>query len=253
MNNITRKGYRFVGWYIDPEFTKRINPGGVLPHTVTLYDQWVPEVYSITYDCNGGINSRRNPRRVTVESGLLTLFPAYKKNRQFVGWSYQGDLIEFLPVQITEPITLKAEFKELTTIAFDTDGGGKIQPKSTNEFGFLEPFRDPRRLGYRFKGWYLDPKRIIPFHFDLPLKENITLYAKWEIERFHIQYHLDGGIASRKNPKTYTYFDETHMLLPARKKGYRFVGWFDPRGNPLSEIRERSLGDKEIFAKFEKL
>ncbi len=39
MNNITRKGYRFVGWYIDPEFTKRINPGGVLPHTVTLDDR----------------------------------------------------------------------------------------------------------------------------------------------------------------------------------------------------------------------
>lgn len=34
-----REGYQFVGWYIDKECTKRLNPGGVLPHSVTLYDK----------------------------------------------------------------------------------------------------------------------------------------------------------------------------------------------------------------------
>ena len=28
-----REGYQFVGWYIDKECTKRLNPGGVLPHS----------------------------------------------------------------------------------------------------------------------------------------------------------------------------------------------------------------------------
>ena len=35
-----REGYQFVGWYIDKECTKRLNPGGVLPHSVTLYDKF---------------------------------------------------------------------------------------------------------------------------------------------------------------------------------------------------------------------
>ena len=33
-----RKGYLFGGWYIDEECTKRLNPGGILPTTMTLYD-----------------------------------------------------------------------------------------------------------------------------------------------------------------------------------------------------------------------
>ena len=71
-----RKGYTFDGWYIDPEFTKRLNPGGILPHELTLYDKWSLIEYDITYDLDGGINSENNPKTVNIESGVLPLYPA---------------------------------------------------------------------------------------------------------------------------------------------------------------------------------
>ena len=57
-----RKGYLFGGWYIDEECTKRLNPGGILPTTMTLYDKWIPIWYKIHYDLDGGMNSRLNPQ-----------------------------------------------------------------------------------------------------------------------------------------------------------------------------------------------
>ncbi|WP_369525305.1 InlB B-repeat-containing protein, partial [Ileibacterium valens] len=38
MENLERTGYRFDGWFVDEARTKRINPGGKLPGSVTLYD-----------------------------------------------------------------------------------------------------------------------------------------------------------------------------------------------------------------------
>ena len=32
-----REGYQFVGWYIDKECTKRLNPGGVLGSLTPLF------------------------------------------------------------------------------------------------------------------------------------------------------------------------------------------------------------------------
>ena len=51
-----RKGYHFAGWYIDKECTKRINPGGILPHTMSLYDKWIPIWYPVVYQKDGGMN-----------------------------------------------------------------------------------------------------------------------------------------------------------------------------------------------------
>lgn len=247
-----REGYQFIGWYIDPQYTKRINPGGKLPGAVTLYDKWVPIIYPVRYQCNGGINSRRNPRYVSVETGVKKLYPPQKKGMRFVGWSLDGKLIEYLPPRITRPITLEAQFRELCTVRFESNGGGRIPDKTTDEFGMIELFRPPMRMGYEFAGWYLDENLTFPFEFDMQVNESMTLYAKWNVKMYDIRYHVDGGVSSRMNPKQYSYFDQDIVLAPARKKGYRFTGWFDARGNALNHIRHHSIGDKEFFARFEK-
>ena len=69
---------------------------------------------------------------------------------------------------------------------------------------------------------------------------------------YKITYDLNGGLSSRRNPKSYTYFSDTIHLLPATKPGYEFVGWFDERGNELNVIREHSMGNKHLIAQFRK-
>ena len=80
---------------------------------------------------------------------------------------------------------------------------------------------------------------------------SLVLYAS-VISQYKITYDLNGGLSSRRNPKSYTYFSDTIHLLPATKPGYEFVGWFDERGNELNVIREHSMGNKHLIAQFRK-
>lgn len=249
---IQKKGYQFEGWYIDQEYTKKINPSGRLPHTMTLYDKWVPIHYPITYNCGQGVNSRKNPRFSTIESSAILLYPAKYPGMIFAGWYDQDQKVTTIPEQLDHPMHLIAKFREPCTVYFETGYGANIYPKKVNDQGFLEEFASPMRLGYTFKGWFWDPDCRLSFTFDQPIHEECTLYAKWELTDYHIHYILDGGITSRKNPKSYTYYDPTITLLPASKKGYTFIGWFDQRNNPLDVILKNSIGDKTLVAHYKK-
>ena len=251
--NIEKNGYRFVGWYIDPERRKRINPGGQLPHVVTLYDKWIPILYPVHYICHGGVNSRKNPRRVTVESGAQMLYPATKPKQKFVTWLYEGKPIEILPARICHSIELEALFSDYDVVRFETFGGGQIVAKEVGPSGLLEPFRAPMRMGSEFAGWYWDRDFQLPYDFDQPIHQSCTLYAKWNVIEYAITYDCDGGFAARSNPKKYTYFMDSIPLLPAVKKGYKFLGWYDSREEEVFAIERHSLGNKHFIARFQKL
>ncbi|WP_300963456.1 InlB B-repeat-containing protein, partial [Faecalibaculum rodentium] len=89
-NQAERPGYQFAGWYVDEARTKRINPGGKLPSAITLYDKWIPILYPVSYDMNGGTNSRKNPQFISVESGVISLHPARKPGYRFDSWILEG-------------------------------------------------------------------------------------------------------------------------------------------------------------------
>lgn len=246
-----KKGYHFVGWYIDKECTKRINPGGILPTTMTLYDKWTPIWYPVHYELNGGTNSRKNPRYINVESGVLKLYPARKTNMAFDYWTLDGKQVEVLPEGQCDPITLVAHYRPLCLVNFETFGGGNMAPVTIGSDGYVKPIKNPMKIGYTFNGWYRDPQCIYSFSENEKILEPCTLYAGWTLTIYTISYEVNGGICSRKNPHFYTYEDDDIVLLPAKKKGYRFLGWFDDYENRIEKIPMHSIGNRTLRAKFE--
>ena len=232
MSEKKREGYQFVGWYIDKECTKRLNPGGILPHSVTLYDKWIPIYYPIEYEVHGGVMSRRNPKFVCIESEEQMLYPAFKKGEMFAGWKYKGEIITKLSAGIHEPVILEAVYKPCPVVSFDTRGGGRFEACPTNEYGLLENMKVPVRPGCTFDGWFWDPEYRWRYNLDEPIYEDCTLYAHWLPTEYKIHYEVEGGYSSRRNPKSYTYFDDTIHLLPAKYA--------------------HSMGDKNLVAHFKK-
>ncbi len=248
-----RKGYTFEGWYVDPEFTKRLNPGGILPHELTLYDKWSLNEYTITYDCQGGKNSNKNPKTVTIESKPLKLYPAYREDMLFAGWTLNGLPISYIPTGVYMDITLVAVYKPFYKVVFETRGGALIEPVQLDRTCLLKKIRPPRKMGYEFDGWYWDIHYTKPFSFDQKFTQSSVLYAKWKLVEYEIQYNTQGGHTARTNPKYYSYFSDTIELKPAFKKGYQFVGWVDPHGHIQEYIYKNSIGNKEFTAKYRKL
>ena len=67
----------------------------------------------------------------------------------------------------------------LYTIEYDSKGGSAI-PSQTVEEGHLSAlWRSPKKDACTFLGWYLDEEGTRKFDNKEPIRENMTLYAKW--------------------------------------------------------------------------
>ena len=109
-----------------------------------------------------------------VNHGDDILLPDPKETigEKFIGWSHDGK-------NITEPITIKANFKDqLINVEYETNGGNNIDSQS---FFYLDTLPEviPYKEGYTFKGWYIDEELTQEYQNSL-LKDDLILYAKWE-------------------------------------------------------------------------
>jgi uncharacterized repeat protein (TIGR02543 family) len=66
------------------------------------------------------------------------------------------------------------------TVQFETNGGPEIKTQTINNGYKIARPNDPKKEGFLFDGWYKDPEFTEPFDFQLPVNEDLTIYAKWK-------------------------------------------------------------------------
>jgi uncharacterized repeat protein (TIGR02543 family) len=84
----TRPGYSFLGWYTDSSGGTRVGVAGELyspKSNETLYAQWKPDIYTITFDANGG-NVAPDGKAYEFDSVLGELPVPIRKGYLFDGW-----------------------------------------------------------------------------------------------------------------------------------------------------------------------
>ena len=89
----TADGYDFGGWYQEADCTTPWNFGSdTVSGDLTLYAQWTPITYHITYNLDGGslAGGQVNPGSYTVETGDFILNNPTKQGYIFAGWT-EGD------------------------------------------------------------------------------------------------------------------------------------------------------------------
>lgn len=129
LQNPTRSGYRFDGWYEDAQFTKRIRRiTTAATKDYVLYAKWTPfgateaestvteKQYKITYNLKGGTNSAKNV--TSYDSGeAVTLYAPTRKKYKFLYWCTDAGLkhkITGIPAGTTGDITLYAKWSKVT-------------------------------------------------------------------------------------------------------------------------------------------
>ena len=85
----------------------------------------------------------------------------------------------------------------------------------------------------------------------IPAKD-ITLYAKWNIITYNINYELAAGLNHLSNPSSYTIETNTIILSAPTKEGYTLEGWYSDSNftNYVSEITIGSIGNLTLYAKW---
>jgi uncharacterized repeat protein (TIGR02543 family) len=118
------------------------------------------------------------------------------------------------------------------------------------------------RTGYTFDGWYtleVGGVKVTEVPTDLAgwtdNPDNITLWARWNINPYTITWNLNNGAWSSFTPVT-GYNVETGVTLPTSSNisrlGYTFDGWYTNSGLtvPATNIAVGTTGNQEFWAKW---
>ena len=116
------------------------------------------------------------------------------------------------------------------TVSFNSNGGLDIPSITFNEGGLFTLPDSPDRLGYTFDGWFFDQdtlsEEVTPTAWIAKgIKEDVTLYAKWQINTYTITYVLNEGTNSVNNITSFTVLDTFNYIDPT-KEGFVFGGWY---------------------------
>ena len=192
----------------------------------------VTEVYTVTFDSYGGTPV---PPAQEVEYGLTATKPAdptlkgYTFAFWYLGEDEQNATAYDFNTPVTENITLTAKWNiNKYTVTFDSYGGTPVPPAQEVEYGLTatKP-ADPTLKGYTFAFWYLgeDEQNATAYDFNTPVTENITLTAKWNINKYTVAFNTDGGTPVPPAQEVEYGLTATEPAAP-EKTGYTFDGWY---------------------------
>lgn len=114
---------------------------------------------------------------------------------------------------------------------------------------FTEPTSTPEKKGYTFIGWYNGDEEYI---FSTVPTDDVTLTAKWDINKYTVQFVSDYGSFADQPIKHGGTIDPDKLTIPD-VEGYTFGGWYtDKDHNTKFDFSTPITGDTKVYAKWEK-
>lgn len=206
--NPKRSGYKFVGWYKDSKYKKRITKitKGTTGN-LTLYAKWTPIKYNISFDANGGSGKMSKIYNVKYNKEVTLTKNKYKRvGYKFIGWNTKkdGTGVAYTNAQSVKNLTgtsgktvkLYAQWEIITytiTYNFGDDNTYSLSNPTTYTVNDTFELQNPEKEGYLFLGWCtnssLDTKVKV---IKRGTTGNKTYYAKW------IAYDPNSGISKTR-------------------------------------------------------
>ena len=236
-------GYTFKGWYADKELTKPFNFSAPITKDTSVYGDFTPITYSVSYHANGGTGSME--RRTVKYGETFTLADcAFTYTRwTFDKWEttigsatrqYQaGERVSSLATEEGAEVVFKAVWAPWRyTIFYDVAGGNALASK-TLTIGESLSLPRPTRTGYTFVHWmyngntYAAGQSVSDLDPTFTLSE-ITLTAVWTPITFTVRYHSESTNLSTDTTVVRTVkFDERAPSGDSifDKTGYKFYRW----------------------------
>ena len=108
-------------------------------------------------------------------------------------------------------------------VTFDTKDGSSVPEENVLNGQKATKPTNPTKTGYTFDGWYTEDTCTNLYDFDTPVKNALTLYAKWTINQYTITFKPGNGDEDTTITQNYG----TPVTAPANptKTGYTFAGW----------------------------
>lgn len=214
----TKAHYSFGGWKLNGanyDFTAAVTGN------ITLVAAWTPDSHTVTLNLGGSPSTYiamvsggkthvvaygstftlPDSTRIEVQSadGVETLYT-------FLGWTLDlTDIAYITQITVESNITVYAHIAAVPTVEFTYVFKDGVTANRTEnvQMGVLPPDVRPSRTGYSFGGWYEDDACVTTPYTRAEASTAKTLYAKWELDEYEIEYNMYGGTNAVGNPATY--------------------------------------------------
>lgn len=208
--DLSKDGYKFVGWFIGEKKIEKIAKGS--HGDLKISAKWSMATYTVEYVCDG---NHDNPTELAVDEEY-TLKDAEKTGYSFEGWHSDESLQTrvYTIISSGETVTMYAKFAPVTyTITYDYSGGEGVENPSTYTIESEDIILNAAgKNGFEFLGWFNGEDRI-----EVIKKGSfgdISLVAKW-LEKS--PFVVENGVV-----KEYTGSD-LHVVVPENVGGEKIA------------------------------
>ena len=249
-------GYRLLGWYLTNSLSgNKVESVHFSTMQNTYWGNWETAEYTLTFSAKDTAVSD-----MTYYYGDTTALPIPTvTGYTFRGWYVDNPEESFfaIPETLWGDVTLTANLVPNTyLVALDAAGGRTNNNFYTAEYGSNYTIAVPEKEGYDFLGWYDAPTGgnaitnrrgagIAPWTV---ASNEVTLYARWEIKTFVVQFESNGGTSL--DPVTYTYGSSLVLPTPPKKLDVIFHGWFNEDGTTEYRNGMTVTGNITLYAQW---
>ena len=231
----SKVGYTFAGWAPEGQ-ASYYNFNTPVTSDITLVAVWqTTQICTITFNLNGGYGDFPDITINRLEKIEEPSAKPAKAGNHFKYWALSTDLTKEYNWNnlVSENITLIAVWENFNRVVSFNSNGGTAAPGTiilnvgdcVSDFEKMLNENQPERIGYTFEFWATSPTSNVAYNLDLPVTNNLTLYAIWRINTYTVSFNLDGGSGSYPN-KTINY--GSTVSKPAAtptKDGFTFKYW----------------------------
>ena len=236
-------GYVFHGWYIGTGATAEpFYNTSLVKGDITLHARWELALHLVRffdYD-----DTFLFGQYVTHGMSATSPKDPVREGYTFIGWDKDFSVI-------TDNMIVKAEYSvnSYTIVYYDEDGMTILDSESYDFDSVLTKPADPLREGYTFTGWYTDQTWSEVFAFSTMPAEDVSLYAKWELNTYTVSFETFGGENIEPIER---FFEETIGTLPEpSKSGYLFDTWYlDAEYTVIFDLAKMPAEDLTLYAKW---
>ena len=194
-NSFTKTGHVFNGWNTNADgsgiaYADQNNLSAT--SNLTLYAQWVPETYTLTFMANNGTDEQATQTFTYGQAQNLMSNPFTYSGYNFADWNTAADgngdgYSDHKNMTLTADMTLYARWTLIPTfvVTFNANGGTGTMANQTFMQGVAQELAHNTftREGFDFMGWNTNASGMGTYYSDgqsVTLNTTTTLYAKWQ-------------------------------------------------------------------------
>ena len=239
--SLARTGYTLAGWNTLANGTGTsyiLNSGQYTQgaSNLTLYAEWVPNTYVVSYDVNGSNDSAPSSHSGVLANGTVSLRAGVTKaGYAFVGWTYNS-VTYAAGASFTigsADASVVAKWIAVYTLSYNLNGTGA---SGTVPSDFQYTVGDnvivdngiPTRSGYTFGGWKDQSNEVHAAGSNYNISStNYLLYAVWTPIAYTVTYALNGGSGTAPTESSKNVNNTFTVASAPSKIGSTFTGWSD--------------------------